>query len=140
MAHYYVFIDRQYGPYELSNLYDLLAQHRFNKECWVFHKGETSDWTRAGEIVSLQPLFEQSLRNKVEKASESLKISKQKPALDTETLLVSPSKVQALHPIENQLPSAPLSDLPSQSKSISQGAAPVRSGLFESIKRILRLS
>jgi hypothetical protein len=137
MARYYVFIDTQYGPFELSDLRDLIEQRRFSRDCWVFHKGETADWTRAAEVFSLQSLFLKEL-TAPKLVAPNFKVTPTKPTLETH--LLSGSKAEALRMLELKLPAAPLSDLPSQSKPGHAPVSEVKSGLFRRVKRIFGLS
>jgi len=138
MAKYYFFMDKQYGPYELSDLQTLINQRRFNQDCWVFHKDETSDWTRAGDIASLQGLFQTD-----QNAPPADSVTPPKPTATLnekdETLLVSASKADSIRPLETNLPSAPLSDLGAQSK-VSFLEESDDTGLLGRIKKIIGLS
>lgn len=139
MAKYYIFIDRQYGPFEFADLYGLLSQRRFNEDCWVFHRGETQDWTRAGDVQSLKPLFQnQEPAPKLKNFRiPELKIPENKPELDTQ--LVSASKAEAIKALELKIPRAPLSDVPSRSKIVYPSNAQHKAGLLDRIRGVLRL-
>ncbi len=129
---YYLFIDQQYGPYDLNSLQVHLKECRLTKDSWVFCEGETADWTRAEEVSSLKSLFQAhagatgapsttgSLAEKLKQASQAH--SQPSDDLDSGfgTMLVSPSAAAGMRNLESSLPSAPLSDIhrhPAQASS-----------------------
>lgn len=126
-ADYHVFADRQYGPYDAAAIRGLVAAGRLARDAWVFHAGETSDWTRAAEVPSLQAFFpiaatgqaadgQKAFARKFEQAQAVAKISPPKP--NTVTVFAPPEVAAQVHKIDVHLPDAPLSDLRHPRESI----------------------
>ncbi|MBI4027084.1 MAG: DUF4339 domain-containing protein [Verrucomicrobia bacterium] len=125
-ANYYMFVDQQYGPFDLAALQTHLREGRLTKDSWIFLEGETADWTRAEEVPSLKFLFQAPAASagtvplKASSLAERLKQSTQpQPAAESGddfggTLLVSPTAKNGVRAIKSVLPSAPLSDIPQQ--------------------------
>jgi len=131
-SEYYLFIDQQYGPYDLNSLQVHLKEGRFTKDSWVFCEGEIADWTRAEEVLSLKSLFQahagatgapstaDSLVEKLKQASQAHSQQVDEPDSGFGTMLVSPSAAAGMRNLEPSLPSAPLSDIhrhPTQASS-----------------------
>ncbi|MCC7518410.1 MAG: DUF4339 domain-containing protein [Verrucomicrobiae bacterium] len=130
---YYVFSDRQYGPYDAATVRGLVAAGRLAREAWVFHAGETEDWTRADNVPSLKAFFpiaetarggarSETLAAKLDQARSVARIPAPSPMAGTKLL---PSKAEdAVRRMEVQLPDAPLSDRQHPHESIQVLAPP----------------
>jgi hypothetical protein len=163
MSGYYIFVDQQYGPFDIAALKSLNQEGRFTKDSWVFLEGETADWTQAQKVKSLQSIFtappaapkpaaapkpSDSLAQRLKQA-QAAQPPTEEDAGQTGfgTMLVSP-KESGVRSIESKLPSAPLSDIPtdplpaskSASAAPSESSASKSDGWFKKLLRTLRLA
>ncbi len=126
-ADYYVFADQQYGPYDAATIRGLVAAERLVRDTWVFHDGETADWTRAAEIPSLRAFFpiaatgqaaegQQTLARKLDQAQATAEIPQPKPL--SSTAFVPLDAIAQARKMSVNLPDAPLSDLRRPHESI----------------------
>jgi hypothetical protein len=143
-ANYFVFADKQYGPYDMAAVRGMVAAGRLAKDAWVFHEGETTDWTRAADIPSLAAFFPiaaaaqaapraNALAGKLEKAREVAVVPPPKPI--AATVLAPPDAATQVHKMEVNLPEAPLSDLrrPHESIRMAPLAPPPTPGRWLSV-------
>jgi hypothetical protein len=140
-SEYFLYIDQQYGPYDEIALGEHLKQGRLTQETWVFRNGETPDWTRAGDVVSLKALFlPVATPSKVGDLSDRLKQATLAPQDDSfGTMLVRRSDLDGVKSLESALPQAPLSDIPKQEVGkISPTAASKKIGFFGKLRNLFR--
>ncbi len=144
-ASYFIFADQQYGPFGVSALEELKRQGRFASETFVFCEGETTEWTAAGQVLSLKSLFEKVAHGTPPSSGGSLAERLRAARLNEVeseggTMLVAPSK-EGRRAVEAGLPHAPLSDLARPSPDGAWAPAPTpRRGFWQRVKRLLRLS
>lgn len=119
-ADYYVFADQQYGPYDAAAIRGLAASGRLDGGAWVFHEGETPEWTRATEVASIKAFFPVApsgqggaLRVPFAKKFEQAQATSQVPPPKevAATVLAPPDAAGQVRKMEVNLPSAPLSDM-----------------------------
>jgi len=152
-AQYYLFLDQQYGPYDLEALRGHMREGRVTPESLIFQHGETADWTHAADVPSLKPLFQAPAPTATGSLADRLKQASQPAAPaagDAEgnfgTMLVSPSAADGIRNIAASVPTAPLSDLPKGQQHGDTGVAQHEqeesppSGLFGRLKRLFRRS
>jgi hypothetical protein len=101
---YYLFVDKQYGPYDAGMLKQFAIEGRFTEDSWVFLEGETSSWTRASEVKSLGRMFQPEQSTPKNGLVEDISMG---------TMLFSNSaSKEGVKKIDSMIPRAPLSDIP----------------------------
>lgn len=143
-AQYFLYVDQQYGPYDLVLMQKYVKDGIVANHSWVHCEGETKDWTRASDVASLKALFQPAapvpsvapgLAAKLKKASES----GAEPAEGT--MLVGPSAIGAVRMMPTVLPNAPHSDIEQVKKASAEVVADAekasKPGLFARLKSLL---
>ncbi len=141
-AQYYLYVDQQYGPYNLESIQAYVREGRVIAESWMHCEGETRDWTRAVEVASLKILFQKSnaaspvvasqgLASRLKKASESHPEGQQGEG----TMLVAPSSAAGVRMMPTVLPSAPLSDIAGAKAPATSISAPVSTAEPKALKQ-----
>ncbi len=152
-ANYYLYIDQQYGPYDATNLASFFQEGRLNKDSWIFFEGETADWTRAEEVVSLRFLFEKKPTSPSspppktgltsllkQAAAQNSNLQKQKTEAPLGTVLVPPTAASSVRVLEHALPFAPLSDLIKKNTANLAHISPdLKKGWLHQFKNLFRV-
>lgn len=143
---YYLYVDQQYGPYDLSAMQAFIREGRVIPESWVHSDGETRDWTRAADVTSLKTAFPAPKPAPVAPApglAEKLKKVSDSKVESLGTMLVGPSAAEGVRSIPTVLPNAPLSDIPPNKTGIatspeSDGGQGGKKGVLSWFKNLFR--